>query len=95
MLLIAAETPGNCPVCTCPNSDQPQKNEPPNFDAQSSEQHSVIYAKRSSEDFESVQQPSSGIHMGPNELFDSAEMFSTRIFQVSKKKIFSINFKLS
>lgn len=83
MLLAAAETHGSCPVCTCPNNEQSRNFQPPNFDEENLEPHTAIHSKRSSDVLESIQQPSSPIHMGPNEIAASAETFSRQFFKVS------------
>lgn len=71
---LAVESPANCPVCTCPNSDASQNFEPP----------IALYSKLSNEDLASTQDPLPGIHIAPNEISDSAERFSRELLQVKK-----------
>lgn len=86
-VLLAAERPVNCPVCTCPNSELPQRFEPP----------AIIYSKETNENLEPIKQSLPGVHMGPNEISNSAELFSREILKVNdcfhshfKELIFSL-----
>lgn len=68
---LAVELPANCPICTCPNS------------VENVETPVGIYSKQSNENLASIQQPSPVIHMGPNEISNSAELFSREILHVN------------
>lgn len=69
---LAVEIPANCPVCRCPNDDESETHEPP----------VTLYSKQSNEDLASVEHSSTGSHIVPNEISNSAELFSREFLRV-------------
>lgn len=78
MLLVASQAPESCPIYTCPNGDRPIifQQPPPLFSR-------IDTADDLAPSATSAQQSSSGYHMGPNEISESAQSFSREILKVS------------
>lgn len=77
MLLVTSQVPENCPVCRCPSTEQRISFEPP----------ASVYSKESNDDLmlsaSAAPQLGGPIHMGPNEIAESAQLFSREILKVS------------
>lgn len=99
MLSMASQMPDSCPVYSCPNGDRPiifqkQTQPPPLFSRVDTEDRDQLIFSASEprqpsrqlprqSPTEPPRQPSSGFHMGPNEIAGSAELFSREILKVS------------
>lgn len=73
MLSMASQSSESCPVYTCPNGDNPIifPQPPP------------LFSKVDTNDDLILSATSSGFHMGPNEITESAQLFSQEILKVS------------
>lgn len=87
MLLVASRAPDNCPIYTCPNGDRPiaYQRQPSLFSRLDPEDDYTPSAPpvRQAPQQPPRQPPSTGFHIGPNEISESAGLFSREILKVS------------